>query len=128
MREGRLVARVGALVLGAGLVIGMALPAAAQETASAQAPDSDVRAVADSTQSFVETIVEVDPQEAFTDAFLACVAEFSVGDCTEEVLEDLALEDQEVGETTDNTPLNPVDDEGSLETPDDVELGALPPV
>lgn len=126
MREGRLVTRVGALALGAGLVFGMALPAVAQETASAQAPDSDVRAVADSTQSFVETIVEVDPQVAFTDAFLVCAAEFSISDCTEEVLEDLELEDAEFT-TVDNTPLNPVD-EGSIEEIDDVNLGALPPL
>lgn len=127
MREARLMKQVGALAMGAGLVFGLALPAAAQETASATTPDGEFVAVADSTQSFVAEIVEIDPQEAFTDAFLACIAGASIGDCTEEVLEDLALEDQEVGETVDNTPLNPVD-EGSLETPDDVELDALPEV
>lgn len=128
MREGRLVLRVGALAMGAALAVGLALPAAADHTNTAVAvsPDGSTEAVADSVQSFVGEIVEVDPQVAFTDAFLVCAVEFSISDCTEEVLEDLTLEDAEFT-VVDNTPLNPVD-EGSIEEVDDVNLGALPPV
>jgi hypothetical protein len=127
MREGWLVLRVGALALGATLTFGAALPAAAQTTAEASSPsDPSTLAVADSTQSYIAEVVEVDPQVAFTEAFLACAAVSGVDDCTEEVLEDLALEDAEFT-TVDNTPLNPVD-EGSIEDVDDVELDALPEV
>ncbi len=127
MREARLLKQVGTLAMGAGLVFGLALPAAAQETASTLNGDGTLNVVADSTLSFIEEVVVVDPQVAFTDAFLECIAAFSIDECTEEVLEDLLLEDQEVGDTVDNTPFNPVD-EGSLETSDDVDLAALPPV
>jgi len=125
MREGKFRLQVGALVLGVGLAFGAAVPALALETASAVTPDGTTRAVADSTQSFVEEIVVVDPQVAFTDAFLACQASFGISDCVDETFENIGLRTEE-GTTVDNTPLNPVD-EGSLEFVDDVDLSANPP-
>ncbi|MDQ3411876.1 MAG: hypothetical protein M3509_07120 [Chloroflexota bacterium] len=125
MREGKFRLQVGALVLGVGLAFGVAAPAIAEETASAVTPDGLTRAVADTEQSFVEEIVVVDPQVAFTDAFLACQAGFGISDCVDETFENIGLRAEE-GTTVDNTPLNPVD-EGSLEFVDDVDLSANPP-
>ena len=82
-----------ALVAGLGLAFSVAVPASAQDFT-----DPDV----------------------FAADFLGCVADAEIGDCVEEVLENAGLEDEEVGATTDATPFNPVDDEGSVSTADDV--------
>ena len=118
---------VGALLTGVALTFAVAAPAAAQETASAQSPDSDQVAVADSTQSYVATVVEVSAQEAFQEAFEACVA--LTGDidaCTDEVLETLGLEEEEVF-LVDETPLNP-NDVAAIEVVEDVPLDVNPPL
>lgn len=125
MREGKFRLQIGALILGAGLAFGVAAPAFAEETASAVTPDGSLIAVADTEQSFVEAIVEVDPQVAFTDAFLGCIGDSGISDCVEEVEENIGLRGDE-GDEVDNTPLNPVD-EGSIEFIDDVDLGVNPP-
>ncbi|MDP9364839.1 MAG: hypothetical protein M3Q10_11555 [Chloroflexota bacterium] len=78
-----------ALVAGLGLALGVAAPAAAQDV------DGDVLA---------EDVVTAIPV-------------VGVGEAVEEVFENLGLEDEE-GEfvTTDATPFNPIDDEGSVTT------------
>ena len=108
MREGKNRLQIGALLLGVGLSLSVAAPALAQETASAETPDGGWLAVADSTQSYIAEIVEVDPQTAFSDAFLACEAAFDVDDCVQNVMENAGLETPRY-DVVDNTPLNPND-------------------
>jgi hypothetical protein len=77
-------------VAGLGLAFSVAAPAAAQDFT-----DPDV----------------------FAADFLGCVVDAEIGDCVEEVLENAGLEDEEgTFVTTDATPFNPVDDEGSVTT------------
>jgi hypothetical protein len=83
--------KLGALALGAGLAFSVAMPASAEH-------------------------LGFDDPAGFADDFVGCAAEFGVSDCTEEILEDTGLEDQEETVTVvDNTPFNPID-EGSIET------------
>ena len=95
MRERKIGLRLGALALGAGLAVGVALPAAAQDFSS---------------------------PEAFGADFVGCIEGAGISGCTEEVLENLGLEEEE-GTIVDLTPFNPVD-EGSIVFVDDVTFGS----
>ncbi len=77
--------KLGALALGLGLTLSVAAPAMAQ-----------------------------DEEDAFAADFLGCAAGFGVSECTEEVLENAGLEEEEgTVVVTDLTPFNPID-EGSI--------------
>ncbi len=78
--------KLGALALGLGLTLSVAAPAMAQ-----------------------------DEEDAFAADFLGCAAGFGVSECTEEILENTGLEEEEgTIVVTDATPLNPVDVVGSV--------------
>ncbi len=90
--------KLGALALGLGLTLSVAAPAMAQD----------------------------DAEDAFAADFLGCTAGFGIGECTEEVLENAGLEEEEgTVVVTDLTPYNPVD-EGSIvvEFVDDVTFAS----
>ena len=120
MREGKHL-QLGALALGVGLSLGVAAPALAEDIYSVPTPDGSQVAVSSTEQARVDDVVYVDPQVAFTEAFLACQVGDGISDCVEEVMQNIGLE-EEVTETEDATPYNPIDDEGS-ET--EVETGPV---
>ena len=90
-----------ALVAGLGLAFSVAVPASAQDLTDADTAAAD---------------------------FLGALGEgFSVSDVVEETLENVGLEEEEgTFVTTDATPFNPVDDEGSVTTVfvDDLTFGS----
>ena len=111
------------VALGLALSLAVAAPAAAEVTAEAQSPGSDVVAVAASPQSYIAE-ANVDPQAAFEAAFLACVAATGdAGECTEEVLENLGLEQEQVVVTP--LPYNPNPAAATVE--EDAPLEVNPP-
>lgn len=110
MREGKNRLQIGALLLGIGLAFSVAAPVAAEETASAETPDGNWVAVADTEQSYIGAVVDIDPQDAFTADFLACVADIGVSDSVTGVMENV-FNDTET-EDEDDTQYNPID-EGS---------------
>jgi len=90
---------LGALVAGIGLAVGLALPVAAQESSPVVSEEADAVVASPPAEGGVVEApsagaapAPVDPQAAFTAAFLACSAEHSVGDCTEAIMEGLALD------------------------------------
>lgn len=131
MREGKFRLQIGALLLGAGLAFSAAVPAFAQEVPGASVDDEEsVIETGDLviTADDPSTIEEVDdrPQsEIFLDAYFDCVEASGISECTEEILIDVGLEEEDDEVEVDNTPYNPID-EGSIETIDEVELDELP--
>jgi len=119
MRKG-----LGAVVVGLGLALSIALPAAAQDTLTLEAGDQVLTVGPDGAS--IDPVDTRTPQEQFTDAFVACTAESGISDCTEAALAEIGLETVE-GETVDNTPYNPVD-EGSIEFIPETTIEAGPPV
>ena len=92
MRERKLGLRLGAIALGAGLAVGVAATASAQDFS--------------------------DP-DAFIADFGPCIETYGISECVEEVEENLGLEEEEVLPAVDLTPYNPID-EGSIVVEDDV--------
>lgn len=132
MREGTNRLRIGALLLGVGLVFGVAAPALAQEVPNIEVGDDNETTIDTGelilTADDPSTIEEVDtrPQnEQFLDAYLSCAEDAGLSECTEEILIDIGLEEEDDEVEEDLTPYNPID-EGSIEVTDEVELDELP--
>ena len=135
MREGTNRLRIGALLLGVGLAFGVAAPALAQ---TSELPDisvdddgettidtGDLLVIADDP-SRIEEVDDRPQNEIFVDDFLSCAGDNGISECTEEILIDIGLEEEDDEVTVDETPYNPIDDEGSEVTTDEIELDSLP--
>ena len=109
---------LGVIALGVALPLAIVMPAAAQDEVSSSDAGAVVVTeeglVVDATTNPASIYPVPDPQAAFTAAFLACVeATGDAGVCTEEVLENIGLEEEGAEDVVDVTPLNPVDVAGS---------------